>query len=105
VIALGTLKGNLFADASARYRRGFGLVASMALSRHLTVIAPFGGCAKRDVLKLGRGLPLHLTFSCIAPVAGRQCGRCNKCAERIHGFADAGIPDHTRYANRTAGAA
>ncbi|MEK7476618.1 MAG: 7-cyano-7-deazaguanine synthase [Candidatus Coatesbacteria bacterium] len=99
VIALGTLKGNLFADASARYRRGFGLVASMAMSRHLTVIAPFGGKRKRDVLRLGRALPLHLTFSCISPVRGRQCGRCNKCAERRRGFADAGLPDHTRYAH------
>lgn len=98
VIALGTLKGNLFADASARYRRGFGSVASLALSRHLAVVAPFGGRRKRDVLRLGRHLPLNLTFSCIAPVRGRQCGRCNKCAERIRGFADAGIPDHTSYA-------
>ena len=33
-------------------------------------------------MALGRGLPLELTFSCIAPVAGQHCGRCNKCAER-----------------------
>lgn len=98
VIALGTLKANLFADASPRYRRAFGSVASLALGRHLAVIAPFGGRRKRDVLRMGRHLPLHLTFSCVSPVRGRQCGRCNKCAERIHGFAEAGIPDLTPYA-------
>jgi 7-cyano-7-deazaguanine synthase len=98
VLAIGTLKANPFGDASPRYRRAFGSVASLALSRHLTIIAPFGGKRKRAVLRLGARLPLHLTFSCVSPVHGRQCGKCNKCAERIRGFRDAGLRDLTRYA-------
>jgi len=48
-------------------------------------------------MALGRNLPLKLTFSCISPVSGQHCGRCNKCAERRRAFADAGVPDPTDY--------
>jgi 7-cyano-7-deazaguanine synthase len=48
---------------------------------------------------VGDGLPLELTFSCLRPVGGLHCGRCNKCAERRRGFAEAGLPDPTQYAN------
>jgi 7-cyano-7-deazaguanine synthase len=50
-----------------------------------------------EVLKRAEGLPLELTFSCIAPEDGLHCGRCNKCAERARGFARAGLADPTRY--------
>jgi 7-cyano-7-deazaguanine synthase len=53
---------------------------------------------KRQVMELGRDLPLELTFSCISPVDSLHCGRCNKCAERQAAFRDAGLPDGTRYA-------
>jgi 7-cyano-7-deazaguanine synthase len=51
-------------------------------------------------MALGRDMPLELTFSCLAPVAGLHCGRCNKCAERQAAFRDAGIDDRTEYAER-----
>jgi 7-cyano-7-deazaguanine synthase len=53
---------------------------------------------KAQVMDLGRGLPLELTFSCIAPSGGMHCGRCNKCAERIAAFRLIGAEDPTRYA-------
>ena len=46
----------------------------------------------------GRGMPLGETFSCLRPVGGRHCGRCNKCAERRAGFGAAGMTDPTEYA-------
>jgi 7-cyano-7-deazaguanine synthase len=49
-------------------------------------------------MRLGVGLPLEHTFSCIDPVDQLHCGRCNKCAERSHAFADAGMTDPTEYA-------
>ena len=51
-----------------------------------------------DVIALGDGLPLELTFSCIRPIDGLHCGVCSKCAERRDGFRDAGRVDRTRYA-------
>jgi 7-cyano-7-deazaguanine synthase len=52
---------------------------------------------KAAVMHLGRDLPLQHTFSCMRPMAGLHCGKCNKCAERQRAFADAGMADPTRY--------
>jgi 7-cyano-7-deazaguanine synthase len=54
---------------------------------------------KQQVMALGRGMPLELTFSCIAPVNHLHCGRCNKCAERQAAFRESGIQDKTVYAH------
>jgi 7-cyano-7-deazaguanine synthase len=97
-IALGTLQGNPFADSSAQFFSGFAGVAGLALGHPLIVERPFAHFTKAEVLELGRALPLEHTFSCIAPVDMRHCGRCNKCAERRKGFAEAGIEDRTPYA-------
>jgi 7-cyano-7-deazaguanine synthase len=52
------------------------------------------------VIRRARELPLEHTFSCIAPIEGRHCGRCNKCAERRRAFAAAGVDDPTEYSDR-----
>jgi 7-cyano-7-deazaguanine synthase len=96
-IALGTLKGNPFADSGPEFLSLFGELVQLGLDRPLEVRTPFAGLTKAQVLELGRDLLLQYTFSCIAPVADRHCGRCNKCAERRDGFAQAGIEDHTVY--------
>jgi len=96
-IALGTLLGNPFADSSPQFFTGFAGLSSTALGYELRVETPFAGLAKAEVLELGRRLPLKHTFSCIAPVSGQHCGRCNKCAERRKGFAEAGAADRTVY--------
>jgi 7-cyano-7-deazaguanine synthase len=96
-VALGTLQGNPFADASAGFFSGFADLASFALSQPLEVVTPFSALTKAEVLSLGRGLPLEHTFSCIAPAATEHCGTCNKCAERHKAFAEAGIEDRTTY--------
>jgi 7-cyano-7-deazaguanine synthase len=49
-------------------------------------------------MRLGRDLPLELTFSCIRPVRDQHCGDCNKCAERQLAFRNAGLADRTPYA-------
>jgi 7-cyano-7-deazaguanine synthase len=98
VIALGTLKGNPFADSGAEFMSGFGSLVQLGLNHPFEVRTPFAALTKAQVLELGRDLLLEHTFSCIAPVAARHCGRCNKCAERRDGFALAGIEDRTVYA-------
>ena len=97
-IALGTLAGNPFPDAGKPFFGGFGSLASLAMTCRLEVITPFAGLRKHEVLERGRTLEVTHTFSCIAPVAGRHCGRCNKCAERRRAFAQLGIVDVTDYA-------
>jgi 7-cyano-7-deazaguanine synthase len=97
-IALGTLKGNPFADSGPEFLSLFGSLVQLGLDSPLEVRTPFAGFTKSQVLELGRDLVLEHTFSCIAPVAARHCGQCNKCAERREGFAAAGIADRTLYA-------
>ena len=99
-IALGTLKGNPFADSSREF---FGDVESLvqtAVGHRLEIATPFSELDKAHVLELGRHLQLQHTFSCINPTAGVHCGRCNKCAERQRAFEEASIDDVTTYANR-----
>jgi len=99
-IALGTLKGNPFADSSREF---FGDVESLvqtAVDHRLEIATPFSELDKAHVLELGRHLQLQHTFSCINPTTGVHCGRCNKCAERQRAFEEASIDDVTTYANR-----
>jgi 7-cyano-7-deazaguanine synthase len=100
LLALGTLKGNPFADSGAEFFDGLASLASLALDRPLAVLTPFAGLTKVEVLERGRHLALELSFSCIDPREGEHCGRCNKCAERRLAFAAAGLADRTAYADR-----
>jgi len=98
-LALGSLGSNPFPDSTDRFFRDLESVLSQALSGAPRLVRPFARFHKADVILRGEGLPLHLTFSCIQPVQGLHCGRCNKCAERRKGFHDAGVPDRTPYAS------
>jgi len=99
-IAIGTLKGNPFGDATRCFRYAISKAISFAMGTQIRVIAPFSRQHKEELIKMSAGLPLHLTFSCINPVQGIHCGRCNKCAERRNAFRRAGIPDATKYIHR-----
>jgi 7-cyano-7-deazaguanine synthase len=98
-IAIGSLDHNPFPDATPKFFREFATVAGEALDFRLKVIAPFRMLPKGKVLRRGQSLPLHLSFSCIAPRRGKHCGRCNKCAERQQAFLVAHVIDHTKYAS------
>lgn len=102
-LAIATLRGNPFPDATDRFFETFAAAASLAMSHPIEIIRPFAGLSKRDVLRLGMQAPLALTWSCIAPARDPSggwlhCGRCNKCGERARAFVDADVADHTRYA-------
>jgi 7-cyano-7-deazaguanine synthase len=98
-IALGTLKDNPFGDASAEFFSRYGSLVRRAMSCPLIVVTPYAGLTKSEVLLRGRDLALQSTFSCIRPIAGLHCGRCNKCAERRRAFAALELPDATAYAS------
>ena len=97
-IALGTLKGNPFADSSPDFFTGLQSVVETGLEWPLRIVTPFCELTKAEVLRLGRDLELQHTFSCIQPDGERHCGRCNKCAERRRAFSELSIEDTTAYA-------
>ena len=104
-IAIGSLAGNPFPDATESF---FDLIAksnSAGLDHSIEVVAPLREMHKEDLLaKYGAGLPLHLTLTCANPfISGDDgsivhCGGCNKCRERHEAFMDAGLDDDTEYA-------
>lgn len=104
-VALGSLAGNPFPDATPEFFAALARVASAGLHAPLAIVAPFRGLSKAEVVRRGRDLPLALTLSCARPTAdGRHCGTCSKCRERIEAFRAAAVPDATVYASRSGGA-
>ena len=100
-LALAVLGSSPFADATPEFFAAFAAALDRACGVRVEILAPFSGLVKREVMDLGRRLPLQFTFSCIAPQDGLHCGRCNKCAERRKAFTTAGTGDPTRYAATT----
>ena len=96
-IMLGLLAGNPFPDSRPAFFQSFEQTYELATGYRVRVEAPLRGLHKGEVLRLGAALPIELTLSCIRPVGGRHCGRCNKCAERRRGFEEAGMKDLTAY--------
>ena len=96
--ALAGLASNPFPDASRRFIQQIEQSFRTGLDTDLTISCPYSGLAKRDVILRGERLPLHLTISCMDPKAGLACGSCNKCAERLRAFEEAGRPDPAEYA-------
>jgi 7-cyano-7-deazaguanine synthase len=96
-LALGLLSSNPFPDSAAEFFQAFQDAVNQAIEGSVEVVRPYAGLHKAEVMHRARHLPLELTFSCIRPVAGQHCGRCNKCAERRRAFAEAGLTDATHY--------
>ena len=98
-IAIGTLAGNPFPDATSDFFKAFATAVSLGLAHQIAVDAPFMAMHKSDVIRLGHqlGVPLELTLSCMNPRGGLHCGECSKCRERRDAFREAGIEDQTRY--------
>ena len=99
-IAVGTLKGNPFGDASPRFFREMAACLSRALRRPIRVLAPLRRLTKPVLIRSAQDAPWALTFSCLRPSGLRPCGACNKCAERRRAFRDAGVADPARDAGR-----
>jgi len=97
-LALGVLGSNPFGDATDEFFANFQAALNCGPEGRVSLVRPLAGLSKREVMDLGRDLPLDLTFSCIAPVGGLHCGACNKCGERRGAFAMIGVEDPTAYA-------
>jgi 7-cyano-7-deazaguanine synthase len=96
-LAMAPLEANPFPDATPLFFAQYEAVVNRAVAGSVRLAQPYHGLHKADVLRRGRDLPLELTFSCIRPVGGQHCGKCNKCAERRRAFAEAEVVDRTEY--------
>ncbi|MGC2494000.1 7-cyano-7-deazaguanine synthase [Candidatus Binatus sp.] len=96
-IAIGSLGGNPFPDATPDFFDNFGRILSMGLGHNILVEAPLRGLHKEDLIRQFKDLPLQLTLTCMAPLGSIHCGQCNKCFERQQAFRKAGIVDRTIY--------
>ena len=99
-VLLGPLAGNPFPDASAEFFAAMAHALSIGLHSPIEIETPFATMHKADVIRLGAslGVKMERSLSCMQPIAGRHCGRCSKCRERIEGFREAGVEDRTIYA-------
>jgi 7-cyano-7-deazaguanine synthase len=68
-----------------------------------TIHAPLQDMTKADIAREAArlGLDAAISHSCYDPAAdGGACGLCDACRLRAKGFAEADLPDPTRYASR-----
>jgi 7-cyano-7-deazaguanine synthase len=98
-IVLGPLAGNPFPDATRSFFDAMAKAMTLGLAHELTIDAPLAQMHKPDVIRIGArlGVSMELTLSCMQPVDGAHCGRCNKCRERREAFAATRIEDRTTY--------
>jgi 7-cyano-7-deazaguanine synthase len=95
-----------YPDCRPEFIRAFETVANLATragveGTRFRVHAPLSGMSKADIIREGTrlGVDYSVTHSCYDPSpAGLACGRCDSCVLRRQGFAQAGVPDPTRYA-------
>ena len=69
-------------------------------TRPVRLRTPLMQLTKREIVELGvsLGVDYAMTTSCYDPSAdGAACGRCDACRLRRKGFAEARVPDPTRY--------
>jgi 7-cyano-7-deazaguanine synthase len=94
-----------YPDCRPEYLKSFETMANLATKAavegaRIEVRAPLIDLPKKEIVKLAieLGVDPAQTLSCYQPDAeGSACGACDACRIRKAGFADAGIPDATRY--------
>lgn len=97
-----------YPDCRPEFIRAFENLAALATKAgaegaHFKIHAPLSGMTKADIIRAGleAGVDYAMTHSCYDPAPdGAACARCDSCLLRKKGFAEAGVPDPTRYAFR-----
>jgi 7-cyano-7-deazaguanine synthase len=93
-----------YPDCRPEFLRAFEAMACLgtragALGAKWQIHAPLIAMSKAEIIRAGAalGVDYALTHSCYDPVGRLACGRCDSCVLRRRGFAEAGVPDPTRY--------
>ena len=100
-IGVNALDYSGYPDCRPEFIAAFERLASLATAegvrgRPFRIHAPLQSLGKAEIIRAGLdlGLDYGLTLSCYDPdPAGRPCGRCDSCALRAAGFAQAGVAD------------
>lgn len=101
-IAIGTLCGNTFPDATCDFFNQCSKTLSTGLDFQIRIEAPYREkYQKKDLIQTHQDLPLELSLTCLTPQGGKHCGQCNKCHERQEGYKASGVPDRTIYVKKT----
>ena len=95
-----------YPDCRPEFIEAFERLAALATKagvegKPISIHAPLVHLSKAQTIHEGLRLGLNygLTHTCYDPTpAGLACGRCESCALRRRGFAEAGLPDPIRYA-------
>lgn len=101
-LGVNVLDASGYPDCRAEFVRAFEALAQVATrAGGFRIHAPLITLTKAEIIRLGMALGVDYaeTHSCYDPGAdGGACGRCDACQLRKKGFADAQLPDPTRYA-------
>jgi 7-cyano-7-deazaguanine synthase len=100
-IGVNALDYSGYPDCRPEYLAAFERMAALATragveGSRFSIHAPLLSMTKAEIIRRGiaLGLDYGLTHSCYDPDdAGRPCGRCDSCALRAAGFAQAGVAD------------
>ncbi len=96
-----------YPDCRPEYIAAFERMANLATKsgvegdRAIRIHTPLIDLTKAEIIQRGTdlGVDYGATVSCYDPTPnGAACGECDACRLRKKGFADAGLPDPTRYA-------
>ena len=101
VLGVNAVDYSGYPDCRPEFLAAFERLATLATAAGVRgegfrVHAPLLTLTKAEIIRRGLalGLDYGLTHSCYDPVAaGRPCGRCDSCALRAAGFAEAGTAD------------
>jgi 7-cyano-7-deazaguanine synthase len=107
-IGVNALDYSNYPDCRPEFIRSFEALANLATRAgvegdRFTIHAPLLDMTKADIAReaLRLGLDPAMSWSCYDPTPeGLHCGLCDSCRLRSRGFAEAGIADPTRYADR-----
>ncbi len=96
-----------YPDCRPEFIKAFAALANLATKagvegRPTEIRAPLIDLRKDEIIRRGLslGVDYGLTLSCYQPrQQGLACGRCDSCRLRRAGFAAAGVPDPSRYAD------
>jgi 7-cyano-7-deazaguanine synthase len=105
-IGVNALDYSGYPDCRPEFVGAFEALANLATKAgvdgdRFTVHAPLLRMTKADIAREAArlGLDAGLSHSCYDPSPdGAACGACDACRLRARGFAEAGLPDPTRYA-------
>ncbi len=95
-----------YPDCRPEYIQAFETMANLATKTavegkgRFRIHTPLIDMTKSQIIQAGTalGVDYGMTHSCYDPAPeGLACGHCDSCILRKNGFADAGIPDPTRY--------